>query len=69
MNNAIFIRDRIVRLLKSEKDFNGSVTAEINGCFSAALDLALPDDNGNFEVYKIAVVPHDVTKELNKKAC
>ena len=64
MVNAGLIRDRVVRLLKNEKDFNGLVSAEINGCFSAAADIALPGKDGDCDVFRIAVVPHDMRKYL-----
>ena len=64
MNNAVLIRDKVVRLLKSEKGFNSLVSVEINGCLSAAADIALPGKDGDCDVFRIAVVPHDARKYL-----
>jgi len=64
MNDAAFIRDRIVRLLKSEKDFRGMVSAETDAYISAAADVVVPCDDGDCDIYRITIVPHDIRKRI-----
>lgn len=62
MNNAKVIRDKVIRLLKKEEGFSGLVSAEIDGCKSAAADIAVPRKDGACDVYRIAVVSHNIGK-------
>lgn len=64
MLKTAFIRDRVVKLLGLDGDFNGMIAAEINGCICFAADIALPDTEGNAEIYRIAVVPHNWQKNI-----
>ena len=64
MKSPAFIRDRVIAILEKEEGFNGMVAAEINGCVCSAADIALPDENGDSEVFRIAVVPHSWRKHI-----
>ena len=61
MNNAALIRDKIVALLKTDKDFNGSLFALTDACVCASVDITTVEG----ETYRIAVVPHGI--ELQDK--
>lgn len=61
MDNSAFIRNTIIQNLKKEKDFDGMVAAELNGFHFSAADIALLDNDGNCEVYRIAVIKHNQT--------
>lgn len=58
MNNLAFIRDTIIHALKREQEFNGMVSAELDGFLFSVADIALPDTDGNCEVYRIVVIKH-----------
>ena len=62
MNNAKVIRDKVIGLLKKEEGFSGLVSVEIDGCKSAAADIAVPKRNGTCDVYRITIVPHNTRK-------
>lgn len=58
MDNSSFIRDTIVDNLKRDENFDGMVSSELNGFNFSATDIAVPDTDGNCEVYRIAVIKH-----------
>lgn len=64
MDNSAFIRDTIIQNLKNEQDFDGMVSTEIDGNYFSAADIALPDSDGNCEVYRIAVIKHNQQKSF-----
>ena len=59
MDNSAFIRDTILNNLRNERDFDGMTATELNGYHFSAADIALPDNDGNCEVYRIAVIKHN----------
>ena len=57
-NQAIALRDAIVRALKNDEKING-ITVTINdGYLIAATDVAMLDISGNCQAFRIAVIPH-----------
>ena len=58
------LRDRILLCLKKEKDFSGIVSANIDGYFCSAADIAVPDSDGNIGVFRLAVVKHGSAKHI-----
>jgi hypothetical protein len=56
MENTKAVRDLIVKLLKEQEGTKNAVTVEMEHSKFAVVDIALPDKDGNCEVYRIAVV-------------
>ena len=52
------LRDKIVRNLKNDKEFSGMASADVNGNYFSAADVALPSGNDNGDIFRIAVVKH-----------
>ena len=65
--DVIFIRDTVLKNLKNDRDLNGMVFTEINGNYFSAVDIALPGNDGNPDVYRIAVVKHNQQNILHRK--
>ena len=64
MENMTLIRNSIVQNLKRERGVAGLAAVEIDGDSFSAVDVALPDENGNYEVYRITVTKHGKQKTL-----
>ena len=58
MRDTACVRDDIIRLLRGEKNYSGMVSIEIDGYFFSAAEVALPDNEGNCEVFRIAVISY-----------
>ncbi|MCL2861426.1 MAG: hypothetical protein FWE22_03345 [Firmicutes bacterium] len=58
MNQTNFIRSTILECLRNNHDFNGIVSAEIDGFNFSAVDIALPDSDNRCQVYRIVIVKH-----------
>ena len=56
--STIELRNIILQNLKNQKEFQNMVTANSNGSNLSFADIALPDKNGDPEVYRIAVIKH-----------
>lgn len=64
MDNSAIIRDIVIQNLKREQDFDSIVSAVINGNYFSAADIAIPDSNGNCEVYRMIVIKHNKQKNF-----
>jgi len=58
MSKTRFIRSTILRYLKNDRNFDGMVTAEFNGKYFYAADIALPNNENHCQVFRIIVVKH-----------
>ena len=57
-NQTKFIRDTVLRHLHNERNFNGMIIAEINGCNFSAADIALPDSDNRCQVYRLMIIKY-----------
>ena len=58
MNQSKHIRDAVLKHLKMEREFNGMITAEIDGCNFAAADIAFPGTENRRQVYRLIIIKH-----------
>jgi len=58
MNKSKLIRNTCIEYLKTKKEFDGAVVAEIDGCNFAGADIALLTPDNQSQVYRLIIVKH-----------
>ena len=58
VNKSKLIRNTCIQYLKTKKEFDGAVVAEIDGRNIAAADIALPNANNHDQVYRLVIIKH-----------
>jgi len=60
--DTLSLRNAILQNLKNQTAFENIVTANINGNYFSAADVALAEKKGEPEVYRIVVIRHNPQK-------
>lgn len=57
MSNVL-IRDKVIKHLKDDKDFDKMAVAKIEGNYFSGADISLSDKDGNCHTYRITIIKH-----------